>query len=323
MLTSWQRRPADAVAIRQAARMPCAILVAGDGMLSPELRRELQDQGFVWMEATTIREALACQHREPCSIVISAERLPDGTGAQLVDAIRAAAHSAYVYAILRAPMTGSSGRSFDQIVPPHAGAGELLRALRAARRIVTLERVWRIDSRGTHESALVEQVSGRYAGLYFLNELLHHVEQLRDASQGLGLLLLRVEPARAADAILRPIVASLFGVVATDADVIARLSESTFGLLLDTTSRPAAEAAGRHLRATLAGRIPRDGVPRADVHCAVAVLNGPVLDAGAQALGLMQEAEAQLPAGAPATAASIDFARDALASTGVASGGSY
>ncbi|MCC7461796.1 MAG: hypothetical protein IT480_04950 [Gammaproteobacteria bacterium] len=322
MLTPGRSSPADAVAIRQAAQLPCTVLIAGAGTISPQAGRELQQHGFASVEVPTVRAALDHQHREPCSIVISAEQLPDGTAAQLINAIRAAARSAYVYAIVRSSAPEWRDRCFDQLVRPDAGTEELLQALRAARRIVTLERVWRIERRANREAALIEQVSGRHARLYFLNELLHHVEQLQATTPGLALLLLRVEPAAAVDALLRPIVTSLFSVVATDADVIARLSPTTFGLLLDACSLETAQAARDRLCACLADHLRRDAGPAIGTHCAVATLCGAVADPDTQALTLLQAAEAQLPPDVSApTAAAMRATRDVLASAGAAHGG--
>lgn len=303
------RHPGEAAALRQAALLPCRLLIVGDGQLDDGLAVLLQANGFGWSAVATASEALEAQRRDPCSVVLASESLPDGSGIALLAALRATARSGHLYTILRAAGPQTRRGTCDCLLAPQAGKAELLRALRTARRAVTLHRTSRVSGGGNRDSALAEQVSGRYAGLHFLSELLRCAERLRHDPCSLMLLVVHVE-GDLRDEQLHAVVTGLFSVVSSDDDVVARLSASTFGLLLN---EPPVDTDQR-LRTTLLERLhavaaaDASGIP--DFRFGCAAIRGPLESPDEQVLAIWHAA-ATMSSNLPGTTAAAGLLHDA------------
>ena len=295
MISASSRSAGETVAVRQAAQMPCSLLLVGLGPSATALVEHAMLDDFACVAVESAAAALELQARDPSSIVVTASRLPDGSGTQLIEGIRACNSATYAYGILVADddLDVDAGHcAADAIVS--ARAEELPQALRSARRIVIMEHVCRLEGRNSRDDALVDQVSGRYSAEYFLQTALRQLEQSWPDGQ-LPLILVRVEPGVPSDALRRRVVSGLFEATRSDADVVAQISPDTFALLLHKVPPDMADRIRTHLSERLAiaaaSLTPASPVR---IRCGLGVGSAPTADALQQLHMLLAEAEDQL-----------------------------
>ena len=298
----------DTVSIRQAARLPCALMVVGT---LPELaarREELIMEGFDVVAVPTAAEARARQELTPCSIVLATGELPEAECDMLVSCMRAQSNSAYVYLISQVVDECSAARDVDDWVATSAGFDELLSRLRAARRIVTLERTCRVENDTSRMRALVDQVRGPLSGQFLASEAARRLHEMRRPDQAAALLLVRSVHAELGAEQVACIVQSLFGATSNGMDVVASLSPVTFALLLPELDEHAAPAVQEQVEIQLAQDREQLSAtnPWSPLQCGVATLRGPVDNPLVAFRQLVLAAEQNLRAIDPAARATQD-----------------
>lgn len=271
-MSSADTRIDDTVSIRLAAQLPCTLLLVGSNTEVASRANALRELGMEIIAVETMADALVRQEAEACSIILTASRLSDGSGAELVEAIRAHSGAAYVYAIIQLNQGGDGRGDADDWIEADASAGEFLARLRAARRIVTLERVARLEHRASRRDALVDQVSGAFSKSYFYSRGARNIAQTRPGDQPIAVLVVQAAAALG-DEQLGNVVNVLYSSVRSESDLVARLSATSFALLLNDAGARAAYLAKHRIAEMLAELCgdSRGSFPWVDLRCGIAV----------------------------------------------------
>lgn len=155
-----EAEPDDIASLRLAAQLPITLMVVGAVPALASQHRELAQEGYNVITAATVAQALARHEQDPCSVILVGSHLPDGTCRDLIASIRAQSHSSYVYLIAQVVDESNIGRDADDWVTLSSSREDLLKRLRAARRIVTLERSCRVGNDTTRLRELAGQAFG-------------------------------------------------------------------------------------------------------------------------------------------------------------------
>jgi DNA-binding response OmpR family regulator len=286
----------DTASIRQAAQLPCPLMVVGDVPQLRSRRRELTLEGFDVVAVQTAAAARARQELTPCSIILAASELPPGDCDTLVSSIRAQSNVAYVYLISQVVDEHNAGQDVDDWVVASASFDELMSRLRAARRIVTLEHICRVENDTSRMRALVEQVCGTYSGQFLASEAARRLAELQRPDQSLALLLIRSMSPELGARQIAVIVESLFGAASDGMDVVARLTPVTFGLLLPGLDEHAAGAVQEYVTLQLSPERQHADVAAdwSPLCCGVAAVHGPVVEPPQALRQLILSAEQRL-----------------------------
>jgi PleD family two-component response regulator len=283
----------DTASLRQAALLPCALMVVGAIPALANRRRELTLEGYNVTWVATLAKALARHELSPCSVILVAQSLPDGTNSELISLIRAQSHSSYVYLIAQVVDEGSVGQDADDWVAVSASYEDLTARLRAARRIVTMERSCRIGNDTARMALHFDQNLGTYGRQFFTSEAVRALEHLQRTDHSMALLLVRAETIGQRIEPLTCIAETLLDLANSDGDVVARLSPVTFGLLMCNIDEQGA--------ADVQQRVTRQlSQVQSTLACGLAVVNGPIIDAHDSLHALMQTAEQTMRAIEPA-----------------------
>lgn len=288
--------PDDTASIRLAASQPCAVLVVG---ALPELtsrRGELALAGFDLVPVATAAAALARQKQNPCSVVLVAHYLADSAGSALIASIRASPNDFYVYLILQCGAGQCAHPDVDDWIAVSATHDELMKRLRAAQRIVTLERICRLENESARIGARIDQVSGAYSRQFLTSEAVRILGRLQCTNQAVALILVRLGGCGLSPENLAGIVDTLFAAASSGADVVARLSADDFGLLIAEVD----ERTTMRMQAQIIQQLSR---LRLSLLCGMAVLRGPIIEPKSALQALILSAEQQLRSIEPATSA--------------------
>ncbi len=277
----------DTGSLRLAAQLPCTLMVVGVLPALTSQRRELAQEGYNAVWVGTKAQALAQHEQEPCSVMVVASHLPDGTGAELTASVRAQSHSSYVYLIVQADDEANVAPDADDWVALSASCEDLMTHLRAARRIVTMERSCRVANESARLRGLVDRQFGTFSRQLFISEAIRRLAELQRDDRAVALLLVRSGFEEECLEHLTDIANVLLDAGRNFNGVVARLSAVTFGLFMSDVDEHSAAAAHQQI-------VQRLSQLQSVLSCGVALVGGPITEPHDSFKALNQAAERTL-----------------------------
>lgn len=267
-------------------RTPSILVVEDDPNVLTLLRACFERNGYEVATAGTLAEGR--RHlKGDCDLVILDRRLPDGDGASLCPAIRAAQPHCYILmltgeATAEAKIEGFESGVDDYVTKPFE-IDELLARIRAGMRIVELQKELLASSRRYEALSLTDSLTSLRNRRAFDQEFASRFEQSRRYDRPLSLALIDLDHFKAVndgfghsagDGVLRAI-AQILDHGTRRSDFIARIGGEEFAVLLPETSLFEALHFAEKIRTTIAGATIRTEGATHQVTVSIGVANVP------------------------------------------------
>jgi len=241
------------------------LVVEDDPNVLAILRACLERNGYEVATAGTLAAARRHLSGGGCGLVILDRRLPDGDGASLCPAIRAAQPHSYILmltgeATAEAKIEGFESGVDDYVTKPFE-IDELLARIRAGMRIVELQKELLASSRRYEALSLTDSLTSLHNRRSFDEEFASRFETARRYARPLSLVIIDLDYFKsindqfghaAGDGVLRG-VAQILDHGSRRGDFVARIGGEEFAVLLPETSLFEALHFSEKIRATIAG----------------------------------------------------------------------
>lgn len=201
-------------------------------------------------------------------VVITAPRLAGMDGYELCRSIRARSLPGYIYVLM---LTGGN-RKAEILKALEAGAdaslakpvepAELAARLRAARRVIDLERSLRLTNEEVRALSIRDALTGIFNRVYLTERLPQELKRSQRYGHPLSLIMCDIDHFkevndqhghRAGDQILKDFVGRIAGSIRIDVDWVARYGGEEFLIVLPETDLPSAYVVAERLRRLIAG----------------------------------------------------------------------
>jgi two-component system cell cycle response regulator len=222
---------------------PKVLLVDDDRYVLEHLGRYLHDSGYPVVTAPDSGTALASMQQAFAPIVILDVNLPGMDGLTLCRTLRRQSYPGYTYLMLHSvsdaeeDIIAGFDAGADDYISKRASKSQLIRRLRTAQRIVSLEHSLTTALKKQEHEAMTDPLTGAYNRRYMLRQLNHELAGCHRSRGDLSVLLLDFDHFShvndryghsAGDEALKEFVKRIHGSLRRDCDWCARLGGDEF-----------------------------------------------------------------------------------------------
>jgi two-component system, cell cycle response regulator len=245
---------------------PKVLLVDDDETVLDHLGRYIVESGYPVVTATDSGTALASMQRDFAPIVILDVNMPVMDGLTLCRTIRQRTYSGYTYLMLHSvndteeDILAGLDAGADDYISKRASKSQLIRRLRIAQRIVSLEHSLTTALKNQEREAMTDALTGAYNRRYMLKQLNHELAGAHRSRGELSVLLLDFDHFSdvndryghaAGDEALKEVVKRIHGSLRRDCDWCARLGGDEFAVVLPQTDIAGAGFMAERLRSAI------------------------------------------------------------------------
>lgn len=240
------------------------VLVVEDNPVALRLlEKRLADAGYETISANNGKDAIAVFDREFIPIVLTDWMMPQMSGPELCQALRARDLPGYVFIILLTAKSakhdiikGLQAGADDYLVKPYDPA-ELLARLNTARRILSLEQSLKQANAQISRLSVTDPLTGVYNRRYLMATMEKELGRSRRYKRGLSLALCDVDHFkrvndqhghRAGDEVLKGLTRMLSSGIRAKVDWMARYGGEEFAIVMPECDLPEATRAMERLR---------------------------------------------------------------------------
>jgi two-component system, cell cycle response regulator len=243
--------------------VPKVLLVDDDELVLAHLQALLDAAGF---EVATAMSGAAALEKEFTPIVILDRNMPGMDGLALCRSIRERTYPGYVYLMLLTVQDAEEDilagleAGADDYLSKRASSAQLVARLRAARRILSLERSLKNALDERRRMAMTDVLTGAHNRRYFMRHLSRELKRTRRFGGELALLLLDIDHFKrvndryghgVGDEVLVELVKRVRAHLPRDYDWCARLGGEEFAVVLPQTNLEGAGIVAEKLRAAV------------------------------------------------------------------------
>jgi len=227
------------------------LLVDDDEIVRDHLGKSIYAAGYQVLTAPDSKTALASLQKEFTPIVILDVALPDVDGLTLCRTIRCHRYPGYTYLMLysakdkEADILAGLDAGADDYVSKRTPRSQLIRRLRTAQRILSLEQSLRTSLESREQEARTDHLTGAYNRRFLFEQLDRELAAARRSKGELSVLLVDLDHFSevndryghaAGDSALQEAVKRINGSLRRDGDWCARMGGDEFAVILPQTS---------------------------------------------------------------------------------------